>query len=1318
MENIRKPCDENKCRTLMEELKQNIVDLQEELSRTHADYSTRIGRLEQELCDMQTDNHRIRSEYAAAQHCMQLEEQRAIQLRQLLIEAQGAQGELETQLTIEKQKVSELEATARANDMSRLVAATIERHGSSTANLIKNDEANTKLEAVSSPYFTPRFESSPSRLEVPSRCRAQDESMDKSEQKVSDDSGFTDANNSQRRSKHEELNQLNKELTERINVLQKQMVELQDATTLKLAETSKQENHNEETVEDKANLTDVLRSIASNTYSVSKVPSKNTLDGYPHHQEIANDEKKHFTQTKTMQDVDSNLEDESPRKNLSLKSDTHNSLQIPGPLPVDIVKKVAPMRREEKTLSTKTKQLFGGQRRKSITSELSQKRKKDDNAHKTTCIKENLDDDSKSDTHSTEIRSPALIGFEEVGVKNKPVIDDKLKISTEMGVQTTNRLDDVKEERNINKEMCNVAVETDNIQRNKGQEFGLGTQTDAMVGREDRSVGPSNGPSAFAPANASACLPLQKSRGTSPDNTDAEISSLTDLPSEKEGKSPRTPLSPGEDKATTTYTDSCTEPANDYTSLSEGELPCPIQNKKISVGETKVNFAKIDPVSQRMEEALNAVGMELSRCREMLRSQRSQQRRENSRDASMMTDLNLGAPLRRKPATPCIGDAFAPNCVFTLHIGTVVLSDEAVINSRDLSLVLTWRFFDHDASMVRMKAGRVILFDVSTEYDVKVNKEFLDYLKYEELRIYICELDKQSDPFASCSLPLRDALLHTNRRADMSLALMAGPKLKQARAGRDSLDSSDEVGVLDLWCELRLHPALLPSLNNAIEKTSTPSPSTTKANEILGNNSASRLLDVNNSRDCWLAQGIASNASPYSLEKFCWPDNRSNASQTTRGSIKKDLSYLQNKHLREQSRLSLDSKDTKFCWPDNRSIASQTTRGSIKKDLSHLQNKDPREQSRLSLESKETELKQPSQQTQSTIHTVIMNEVPAKIKTSVDMMQALDSNINQNDIPTSSKQRRNTVNDSPQTHFATASWRGLVARRLIPKRARNNSITAASKRSLLEKRDDNYGPNPNIDTLATNTLQFSTRSPRPSNDVEEPPELTKTFAGSYRMLNSSKKSVTIAMDINENNKQQQMRLSDESTHKESIQVTVLWLALNEECDTMINPNVQRLYVAYEFLGMGGSELETPQSLPKPKGYADKCSFNFSKTFQLNDCDLPVIGHMATCRSSDKSSRDTKDCIIFTVISEPIEDPLGIETCRDIGHAYLYLGDLLACSGGNNSYTEVLPVRSVRVDEAVSGVLAVKLDGLDVVRRCLLLTMAEPIHKIARNINLT
>ncbi|RVE40372.1 hypothetical protein evm_014978 [Chilo suppressalis] len=91
-ENIRKPCDENKCRTLMEELKQNIVDLQEELSRTHADYSTRIGRLEQELCDMQTDNHRIRSEYAAAQHCMQLEEQRAIQLRQLLIEAQGAQG--------------------------------------------------------------------------------------------------------------------------------------------------------------------------------------------------------------------------------------------------------------------------------------------------------------------------------------------------------------------------------------------------------------------------------------------------------------------------------------------------------------------------------------------------------------------------------------------------------------------------------------------------------------------------------------------------------------------------------------------------------------------------------------------------------------------------------------------------------------------------------------------------------------------------------------------------------------------------------------------------------------------------------------------------------------------------------------------------------------------------------------------------------------------------------------------------------------------------------------------------------------------------
>lgn len=63
----------------------------------------------------------------------------------------------------------------------------------------------------------------------------------------------------------------------------------------------------------------------------------------------------------------------------------------------------------------------------------------------------------------------------------------------------------------------------------------------------------------------------------------------------------------------------------------------------------------------------------------------------------------------------------------------------------------------------------------------------------------------------------------------------------------------------------------------------------------------------------------------------------------------------------------------------------------------------------------------------------------------------------------------------------------------------------------------------------------------------------------------------------------------------SINITILWLALNEECDAMNDPQVQRLYVAYSFLRYSGAELETPNSLPKPEHYLDKCYFNFEKS---------------------------------------------------------------------------------------------------------------------------
>lgn len=83
-----------------------------------------------------------------------------------------------------------------------------------------------------------------------------------------------------------------------------------------------------------------------------------------------------------------------------------------------------------------------------------------------------------------------------------------------------------------------------------------------------------------------------------------------------------------------------------------------------------------------------------------------------------------------------------------------------------------------------------------------------------------------------------------------------------------------------------------------------------------------------------------------------------------------------------------------------------------------------------------------------------------------------------------------------------------------------------------------------------------------------------------------------------NEQQNSISLNQSSEEKhigQSVEITIMWLALNEECDAMVNPNVQRLYVAYTFLGRSGAELETPLSLPKPKSYVDKCYFQFSKS---------------------------------------------------------------------------------------------------------------------------
>ncbi|KAJ2940732.1 hypothetical protein O0L34_g14843 [Tuta absoluta] len=175
--------------------------------------------------------------------------------------------------------------------------------------------------------------------------------------------------------------------------------------------------------------------------------------------------------------------------------------------------------------------------------------------------------------------------------------------------------------------------------------------------------------------------------------------------------------------------------------------------------------------------------------------------------------------LHHAEAKPHIGHGpNKPHVIFTLHIGTIVLSDEALIKSRNLSFVLTWKFYDQNAAMSHMKPGRVIHFDFSTEYDVNLTDHFLYYMRTEELQISVCELNKLNSPYAYCLMPLREALLHTNRRADMSLTLVAGPQMRRSCA-TDNLDNRDELGVLDLWCMLRTEPCNFPRISIAIAQS-------------------------------------------------------------------------------------------------------------------------------------------------------------------------------------------------------------------------------------------------------------------------------------------------------------------------------------------------------------------------------------------------------------------------------------------------------------------------------------------------------------------
>ncbi|KAL0851606.1 hypothetical protein ABMA28_007385 [Loxostege sticticalis] len=1221
-DNLEKLCNENRCRSLMEELKQKIVDLQEELSKTHGEYSTRITRLETEVSELRTTNDRERTERATSDHQLQIRDQQADQLATRLRDAEAKYGELSTELSIEKRKVAELETRVKAADRASSVSKTLQEHFSNN-NQKKTELEIPQSETAGSPSFSPRWDKSSSPRDIPCEalcgpseatdkpCTDKDESTEKAQHrqsKLSNDSGYIEAYKSPKVEVDKQKDST-EELTNRIVQLQLQMNELlsaiksnptakalkeDDGAEFSRAVPIQKENEAERGAERESEIEKTLERATVLKPECCRKDMMTFLDEASTTSQAANVEL-------------NKAERESFAKRSMSKNDAHNRLQIPGPLPVDGTYEPPDKMLDKFSNKYNTVKCAIHGRDSEITKESEVHNKLETfSAKNNNAVERPLRIIDKCAIHGrdSEITRESEVSAKNINAVEKPlrIIDGVEKKPTSLDLKNVER--DVKVRissaqnslESGSKAPANVGSLVEKYKENEvdkcpppsivvpviSEQSDDGNKIATQTGEAGSPVQEFRGrsgtftkgqtypiPTAAGPSAAGNIQQAETDgRAPTPDNTDHEISSLTDLPSEKDGKSPRDALSPGEEKATTTYTESYTpHTTTDYSTLSEGELPGAggvRKDQRLSEGETKVDSKDKEAggrQSARMEAALASITQELSLCRDLLRAQRASELDPNKHEV-LMVDLCPGPiALKRAAGSPRIGDAFTPKCIFTLHIGTVVLADEAVINSRDMSLVLTWKFYDQNVSMTRMRAGRVMLFDFSTEYDVKITDHFLNYLKHENMQLIISELDKQDEPFASCALPLRDALLHTNRRADMSLALVAGPYLRQTH---DALDLGDEVGVMDLWCLLRVDPALLPIINRAIARPD--------GTAIL-----------HDRREIWRrTNGLT-----------CFSRNGGETPPTSKP----------------------------------RAIADVARRRSIASQISSPTGP----QTKYNLGFRHV--------TPSFRSGVIPNEVQAQnIKTASDMKQVLDRNAAPEILPIA---RLKDDNAESQTQS------GLATKRQIPKSVKKGSISKSggSVTSLVKKRRPSKG--------------VQAASP----DAEEISEISR----SNRLQNGSKKSVTIAK------------------YNKKI----------DTCDAMVNPNVQRLYVAYTFLGRSGAELETPLSLPKPKSYVDKCYFQFSKSksrsqrrlrspssknnysacylnflntcsyfiyffkcqskskFQLTDGDLPLLGHMARSRSANRTEHSAKDCVIFTVISEPPEDPLGLDNCEDIGQTPLY-----------------------------------------------------------------
>ncbi|XP_045488705.1 uncharacterized protein LOC110994965 isoform X2 [Pieris rapae] len=618
-------CDQNKCRTAMEELKQKTISLQKELSQTHEEYASRIKKLEDEMARLNAENVRVRSESTSSDH--RLERQRG-EISDLLLRLRKCEAQCEhlsVQLKIERSRSAELEMQSKALNMSSTIATAVEQH---IAGLnLKRDEMDTKLKGD---------------VSAQSIDNSSMESTKKDNKVVNEIAAL-----------QEQLDNLKQSLGENREIDFDESVLLRRKSCLERPSCSKKDSKNPPVPGDDDFLirTNRLNSV-KNTHEWCKEYDRSDAgsticDNGPSivsevkDKDKCNSDKENYTNEQYYEKDIFNIKD-VPKLDLS---DVNESNEGNKTYRKDNDEKNAKNASESNdsfqfTKETITKidgklvsQPFNATERKASIDDF--QTEVDDYQENNFTGPSNIRKTSIPKIESKEIGRQ----FVSTGVDPIDLPLDKLK---ETGVHIKDTPLSLSEKNRL--EICEQSVRVctcpESVRRGTSMFrscSGTLRFTTTTSNSKFRKCNCADNLSLDMKdvKDSQTCVRKSTPHGTfvlqgeaildamSPNTTGCEVSSLTDLPSDRTAVSGRTSL--GEDKGTYTRSDETPRSTTDYGSLSEGEIPNS-GRKRPSIGEAPldVNLRRRETsTSEKMEDTLRAISEELSRCRHLLQMQSS-----------------------------------------------------------------------------------------------------------------------------------------------------------------------------------------------------------------------------------------------------------------------------------------------------------------------------------------------------------------------------------------------------------------------------------------------------------------------------------------------------------------------------------------------------------------------------------------------------------------------------------------------------------------------------------------------------------------------